>query len=128
MKFIIALLTTLIFAGCSENKDPVSLPDGFKIWVMNSKEVYLSKADDELLVGPHLKDIGITETYIVTKSLKADSSYTGKIDTSDYSLVERRSGRVFTHLSRVEAKKILAERGENFPEISEYRNYKITVN
>ncbi|MBB6574824.1 hypothetical protein [Xanthomonas arboricola] len=128
MKFIISLLILSILAGCSESKNSVSLPDGFKIWVMNSKEVYLANAGDELLVGPYLKNIGLTKNYIVTTSLKADSNYTGKIETSGYSLIERKSGRVFTHLSEIEVKKTLAEKGEYFPKLLEYRNYELVVN
>lgn len=105
MKFIISLLILSILAGCSESKNSVSLPDGFKIWVMNSKEVYLANAGDELLVGPYLKNVGLTKNYIVTTSLKADSNYTGKIETSGYSIIEIKSGRIFTHLSEIEVKK-----------------------
>lgn len=115
-----------VLAGCGQAA-LASLPGGYKIWVMNSKEIYLSAQDNELVVGPALRKIGVTEHYIVTFSDKAGAEYIGNLKTSNYSLVNVQDGTITTDLSESDAKSALQKKGDAFPAMLDFNSYPLVT-
>lgn len=109
--------------GCTDRAVTRPLPDGYKVWVMNSDEIYVSDAGNELLVGPSLKKVGVTERHIVTTSDVAKPSYIGSLRTSGYSLIERSIRKVMTGMTEVEAQRELFQAGESMPALLDFRSY-----
>lgn len=126
-KRIAAAFMLLCTLGCADRAVTRPLPDGYKVWVMNSEEIYVSDARNELLVGPLLKQVGVTERYIVTTSEVAGSSYIGNLHTSGYSLIERSTRRVMTGMTEVEAKRQLSQVGESMPELLDFKRYALVT-
>lgn len=122
------MAVTLILActlGCSSQTATRTLPDGYKVWVMNSEEVYVSNADNELLVGPLLKQIGVTHRHIVTTSKVAGPSYIGNLRTSGFSLIERSTGNLTTGMTKADAARKLSATGESMPELVDFKAYEL---
>lgn len=120
--FIAAALTVLSAAGCKVGSAN-TLPDGYKVWVMNSEEAYVSDSSNELLVGPKLKKVGVTKRYIVTTSETAKPGYIGNLRTSGYSLIERSTRDVKTGMTEDQAKKQLSQVGESMPLLLDFDQY-----
>jgi hypothetical protein len=99
------------------------LPDGFKVWVMNSQEAYVSDANNVLLVGPRLRRIGVTEHYIVTTSDVAGPEYIGDLRTSGFSLIDRATGAVLSGMNEDDANRRLAHVGDAMPSLFEISSY-----
>lgn len=113
--------------GCADRAVTSPLPDGYKVWVMNSEEIYVSDADNELLVGPLLKQVGVTEHYIVTTSETAGPGYIGNLRTSGYSLIERSTRKVTTGMTEVEAKRQLSLTGGSMPALLDFKRYELVT-
>lgn len=123
---VVAFMLACLF-GCSNRVAMASLPDGYRVWVMNSEEIYVSDASNELLVGPLLKQVGVTERYIVMTSEAAGPGYVGNLRTSGYSLIERSTHKVMTGMTEVEAKRQLSEAGESMPALLDFNSYELVT-
>ncbi|WP_379654231.1 hypothetical protein [Pseudoxanthomonas sp. UC19_8] len=94
---------------------------------MNSEEIYVSDSSNELLVGPHLRQVGVTKHYIVTTSEAAGPNYVGNLRTSGYSLIERSTRRVETRMTESQVKERLSSVAESMPLLSEFNQYRTTA-
>lgn len=126
-KLIAVAFVLACTVGCTDGAVTRPLPDGYKVWVMNSEEVYVSDASNELLVGPLLKQVGVTDRYIVTTSEAAGPSYIGNLCTSGYSLIERSTHKVTTRMTEVEAKRQLSQAGESMPALLDFKSYELVT-
>lgn len=125
-RMAVAFLLACTF-GCADRAATTPLPDGYKVWVMNSEEIYVSDAGNELLVGPLLQQVGVTERYIVTTSEAAGPGYIGNLRTSGYSLIERSTRKVTTEMTEVEVKRQLSRTGESMPALLDFRRYELVT-
>jgi hypothetical protein len=110
-------------AACHSSTPPKTLPDGFKVWVMNSDERYVSDANDVLLVGPRLERIGVTSHYVVTVGTAAGPEYIGNLRTSGYSLIDRSTHLVQSEMSEAEAARRLSLVGDSMPALAGVNEY-----
>jgi hypothetical protein len=122
------LFAVFFFSGCSADAPSERLPGGYKIWVMNAQEIYLSDKDDELLVGPALRTIGTTTSYIVAFCEPAPSGYQGNLRSSGYSLIKVKSGVVRTGLQLHDVERELNAAGEVMPKMLSYDRYRAVPN
>lgn len=126
MRVYILVVFLLVFPllSCVEN-NRYSLPEGYKVWVMNSKEVYLSDKNNELLVGPSLKEIGLSKNYIVTYSGPVDAEYVGYLKTKNYSVLDLQTKILMTDLSEQDARDFLSKHGDVYPKMLSFNEYNI---
>jgi hypothetical protein len=122
----VAFLVACAF-GCADKATTTPLPGGYKVWVMNSEEVYVSDAGNELLVGPLLRKIGVTKRHIVTTSEAAGPGYIGNLRTSGYSLIERSTRKVTTGMTEDEATRKLSQMGESMPALLDFKRYQLVT-
>lgn len=128
MKILAAISFALLFAtACADRVATKRLPDGFKVWVMNAEERYVSDSGNELLVGPLLKQVGVTEHYLVATSEAPGLAYSGHVKTSGYSVIERSPRHVSTGMTLLEAELQLARAGESMPEMLDYNQYELVT-
>lgn len=125
-RFVAAIFMSAFISGCTR-ATLSDLPDGYKIWVISSEEIYVSDSSNELLVGPHLRQVGVTKHYIVTTSEAAGPNYVGNLRTSGYSLIERPTRRVETQMTESQVKERLSRVAESMPLLSEFNQYRITA-
>ncbi|WP_440975284.1 hypothetical protein [Pseudoxanthomonas winnipegensis] len=125
-RFAAAIFVSVLIFGCTR-ATVSNLPDGYKVWAMNSEEIYVSDSSNELLVGPHLRQVGVTKHYIVTTSEAAGPNYVGNLHTSGYSLIERPTRRVETGLTESQAKERLFKVGESMPLLSDFNQYQLVT-
>lgn len=126
-KLVVFAFMLACLLGCANTASTSTLPDGYRIWVMSSEEVYVSDASNELLVGPSLRKVGVAKLYIVTISDAAGSSYMGHLRTSGYSLIERRTRKVSSGLTETDVKRQLAKGGEAMPDLLDFESYQLVT-
>lgn len=122
--FFIFVLT---LSGCSKTHEKLKMPNGYKIWVMNSEEVYVSDAANELLVGPSLKKLAVVDRYILTFGEQASSNYVGNLRTHGYSIIERKTGKVTTGMTQDAARIFLKKRGQKMPRLISYDEFDLVT-
>ena len=116
---VLQVVTLAFMAACSSSTPP----DGFKVWVMNSEELYVSDANNVLLVGPCLERIGVTPHYVVTVGTAAGPEYIGNLRTSGYSLIDRSTHPVQSEMSEAEAAQRLSLVGDSMPMLAGVDEY-----
>lgn len=100
-----------------------ALPGGYRVWVMNSQEVYLADRNDALMLGPALEQLGVTGGFIVARCGKAAPGVHTTVRTEGYVLLDVSSGGIVAGLTREQAESRLRELGAALPELEPYRNY-----
>lgn len=125
-KFSVLLLLLIAMSGCGKNEPRTDLPGGYKIWIMNAHEIYLSKSDNELLVGPALRKVGVAQGHIVAWCDEPDKSYTGDVRTVGYSVIDLSSGSLSSSLTEDQAREQLKNQGSTFPEMKGIEAYSTT--
>jgi len=124
----VKLFSTLLFvliavSGCKKNDPQIDLPSGYKVWIMNANEVYLSRSDNELLVGPSLRKVGFTQRHIVAWCDKPDQVYIGNIRTVGYSIIDLSDGSLSPNLTVEQASEKLKNQGSVLPEMKGIEAY-----
>lgn len=127
IKLISCLLLLVLLPACSkqESKEEIqTLPSGFNVWVMNDEEIYIANKNNELLVGPSLRNIAITNKFIIAFCDSPPDKFEGYPETVEYSAIDIASGSVKTNLSIEAVRDILKKNNENLPVMSDYNNFR----
>lgn len=127
IKLFYCLLFVVLLTGCTKQKSEneiQTLPVGFNIWVMNDEEIYIANKNNELLVGPSLRNVAITNKFIIAFCDSPPDKFEGYTTTVKYSAIDITSGSVKTNLSVEAVKELLKKNNENFPVMSDYNNFR----
>lgn len=122
-RVMLLLLCLVLFSACNAQQASRHLPNDYKVWVMNAREVYLADRNNELVIGPALRKIGVTKHHIVTFSEPSNPEYTGNLRTTGYSVLDVSTGKVSTGLSEQDVQVLLTNKGEIFPEMVDFDAY-----
>lgn len=121
MYFLFFLMVAL--AACAKADPEFELPNGYKIWKMNSSEIYLSQADDELIVGPGLDLLGVAGDVIVVHCLEEKFAINGFENMPGYNLVDTKTGAIEKELSLSELQEMLKKKKLAMPELRKFDLY-----
>ena len=111
------ILTMALIYGCARSWEPTPLVDGYQIMVMNSEEVYVADARNELIVGPIIEAIGLAPGIIVVDCGTEKRVVNGFENTVGFNVIDTKSGAVTKLLSREQAEGQLRARGLDMPEM-----------
>jgi hypothetical protein len=98
---------TLSIVSCSDPR-PVELANGYQLWAMNPRELYVSKPDHELIVGPGLQRIAVHNNYILAYCADENQTSNGFANTKGYSIIDTLTGQVLDGLNQQEFESRLA--------------------
>jgi len=96
---LLCLVLGVVAAGCWR-QEVVELPNGYKVWAMNPREIYLANAKDELVVGFAIARVGIDSQTIVIECVNHAETVNGFANMSGYSIVDTNSGEIERGLDR----------------------------
>jgi hypothetical protein len=85
--------------------------------IMNSKEAYVADAQDDLLLGPQIKSMGVAPGIIVVDCGNEDVVANGFHNTVGLNLLDTHTGEVMKNLSKLELATELARRRQLMPEL-----------
>jgi hypothetical protein len=91
--------------------------------IMNSEEVYVAKADNELILGPRIKTIGIAPGVIIVDCGSDEVVVNGFANTLGFNLIDTRTGAVRKGLTLDDVRKELASRNIAVPAMRELSSY-----
>lgn len=111
------LLVGIVLFSCTSNAQRLLMPDGYRVWVMNAREVYLANSDDVLIVGPKLVAIGVSNQVIVTQSTSEYVTINGFTNTPGYAVLDTRTGNLIAGLSMDSMKDKVISLGVTIPEM-----------
>jgi hypothetical protein len=123
VKALKILFLVLALASCGRAWQAIPLGDGYQIMMMNSEEVYVAKADNELILGPRVNSIGIAPGVIVVDCGSDEVVINGFANTSGLNVIDTRTGAVRKRLTLDEARKELASRNIPVPEMRKLSSY-----
>jgi hypothetical protein len=118
-------MLSVVSACTASNNDGVApLVNGYKIWMMNSKEIYVGAPDDVLLVGPKLEELALVNSFIVGKCSLEDITINGFRNTKGYFLIDTKKKSTKVELSKehvlIELKKLGIKELPTLKSVKEY--------
>jgi hypothetical protein len=113
----------LLLAGCQHSWKPTPLADGYQIMVMNSQEIYIANADNELLLGPRIETIGAAPGVIVVNCGSEEVVVNGFANTVGLNLIDTSTGRVAKQLTPSQVEEELRSRNTPMPEMRPLSTY-----
>ena len=118
------LAFTLILMACgSASWEPVPLTDGYQLMVMNSKEVYVANAQNELLLGPRIQAIGMAPGIIVVDCGTEKVVVNGFENTTGLNMIETKTGAIRKDIAQADLEREMANRNERKPELRPLASY-----
>lgn len=99
IRFGLLLCLALAASGCWRN-DVAEMPNGYKIWVMNSREIYLANMSNELVVGFAIANVGVDRHIVVVECAERAVTVNGFSNMSGYTIVDTASGLIDAGLDR----------------------------
>ncbi len=126
MKNKYSLILVLLFGITScYSTQKEKLPNGYKIWKMNSQETFISDINDTLIVGPSVVKIGVVNEYIIAFSDTPNPEWIGKNPTIGYSIVNTISHDYQTNLTKDSINIQLKNLNQSFPNMKSIDHYEI---
>jgi len=111
------LLIGMVLCSCTSSAQRLPMPDGYRVWVMNAREVYLANSEDVLIVGPKLVALGVSDHVIVTQNSSEDVTINGFANTPGYAVLDTRTGKFVAGLSMESMKDKVINLGVPIPEM-----------
>lgn len=122
-------LIIFFLIGCGyEEWKPVKLAGGYQIMIMNAQEVYIADSKNELILGPKVKEIGISPVAIVVYCGDEQVTVNGFSNTTGFNIIELDSGRLKKNLVFAEVEEYMRAKGISIPKMYPLRSYLETVN
>jgi len=87
------------------------------VLAMNPAEVYVAKADGELLLGPTIEKIGISNDVVVVYCGWQERSVNGFAATVGYNIIYTRTGEVVKRLTEQQLREALRQRNTQMPQL-----------
>ncbi|MBD8528248.1 hypothetical protein [Pseudomarimonas arenosa] len=124
MTRLVLFISLFLVAACSKT-ETVELPNGYKIWAMNPKEIYLSNAANELVVGFAIANVGVDGDLVVVECVDATpaTSPNGYLNQKGYSLVNTSSGSIETGLTLPDVERRALEVGFDLAALKPVSDY-----
>lgn len=115
MKALLFVLSVFIVTACYSRKDEGPLPNSYAVLAMGSTEIYVANPQRELLVGPTLISIGVTNNVVIAFCGWEATERNGFANTVGYNILDTKSGEIVRKLSEAEARTWIESRGLQFP-------------
>ena len=114
--------------GCAPQPRKSELPNGYKIYVMNAEEVYLGDSSGNLIVGPGLTRVGVTQRYLITFSEKPKTNYLNRAEfAGGFGIVDMSSGTVTAPTTESRVRGVLQRDRLKMPEMRGLDDYSIVT-
>lgn len=101
MRLVLAAFVVLVIGGC-QRRIFVDMPNGYHLFAANPREIYLTNAQDEAIVGYAISRAGVAGDIVVIECIDADEPTSNFTNMPGYSIVDTRSGEVDASLDRAE--------------------------
>lgn len=115
MKKLCLVLAVFFFTACISRKDEGPLPNNYAVLAMGSMEVYVANPQRELLLGPTLVSIGVTNNFVIAFCGWETTERNGFANTVGYNILDTDSGQIVRKLSETEARSWIESKGLQFP-------------
>jgi hypothetical protein len=103
----------LLLAACrSSSWAPTPLTDGYQLMVMNSKEVYVANAKNELLLGPRVKAIALAPGLIVVDCGNEKIVVNGFENTAGLNLIDTKTGAIRKGITEADLEREMSSRNQ----------------
>lgn len=104
----IALICLALLSSCSKMEGCIELPQNYRLWMVSSKEKYITTEDDSYYLGPMIYSIGVQNEVIFGENAKIES---GRLKNVAGYFVLAGSKGVYTGLSKSEYERIAKDVG-----------------
>lgn len=112
---ILFYVSCLALSACGLKKDHGELVNGYAVIAMNPKEIYVAKPDNELVVGPFVERIGMSDYLILVQCSAKQTTVNGFVATPGFSVVNTRSHLISVGLTDAEIHSMFREAGLPLP-------------
>lgn len=104
------LLLLALPCGCA-HVDRAELLNGYTVWALSPAELYLAAPDNELIAGPKLKSVAISDPYVIAFCGWDRAEANGFENTVGYTVVDTRTGAIDRFLSEGSFSSAMRSRG-----------------
>jgi hypothetical protein len=100
----------IMVVSCSREEHS-ALPNGYRVWAMNSQEIYVSNERDELIVGFAISQIGVHGDLVAVHCVQVREDINEFQNMGGYSIINSATGEVVRGLDRAGFEKMAMEVG-----------------